>query len=157
MAFTRREQGEKRIEELKAEEKKLSKEFEELERQLFLIESFTKRKVSLLNERINSRFKIVRFKLFNELMNGGIEDCCEITVSGVPYGGGLNSAARMQAGCEIISVLQEHYHIAPVMWIDNRESVTEIPPMNCQVVSLYVSPEDKALRVEKSQDRRVAA
>jgi DNA repair exonuclease SbcCD ATPase subunit len=155
--FTRRESGEKRIVELKTEEKQLAADFEELEKQLFLIESFTKRKVSLLNERINARFNLVRFKLFNQLVNGGIEDCCEITVNGVPYSGGLNSAARTQAGCEIISVLQEHYQAAPVVWIDNRESCTEIPAMNCQVISLYVSPEDKVLRVETARKERIAA
>jgi len=136
----------------------LAKEFEELEQQLYLIELFTRRKASLMDERINARFQIVHFKLFNELISGGIDDCCEITVGGVPFGGGLNNAARMQGGCEIISVLQEHYGIAPVMWLDNRESVTEIPGMKCQVISLYVSPEDKTLRVEKSSERkRVAA
>ncbi len=154
--FSQREAGEKRIEELKAEEKKLSREFEELEKQLFLIESFTKRKVSLLNEKINNKFSVVRFKLFNVLVNGGIEDCCEITVNGVPFGGGLNSAARTQAGLDIINTLQEHYQMECPIWIDNRESCTVIPDMRCQVISLYVSPEDKALRVERA-DRKMAA
>lgn len=155
--FTLREEGKARIEDLKAEERKLAKEFEEMEKQLYLIELFTRRKASLMDERINARFQIVHFKLFNELISGGIEDCCEITVNGVPYGGGLNNAARMQGGCEIITVLQEHYGIAPVMWLDNRESVTEIPEMKCQIISLYVSPEDKELRVEKANSKRVAA
>jgi chromosome segregation ATPase len=155
--FQKRAEGEERVAELKAEEKKLAKEYEDLEKQLFLVESFIKRKVSLLNERINARFKLVRFKLFNQNINGGVEPCCEITVNGVPYGGGLNSAARTQAGCEIVSVLQEHYGIAPVIWIDNRESCTEIPDMRCQVVSLYVSPEDKVLRIETVRKKRIAA
>jgi hypothetical protein len=114
-----------------------------------LIERFTKLKVSLLNERINSRFHSVRFKLFDQLVNGGIDDCCKITVNGIPYGEGLNRAAGMQAGCEILNVLQEHYGIAPVVWIDNRESVSEIPSMDCQVISLFVSPSDKVLRTER--------
>jgi len=154
--FTERGKGEKRVNELKAEEKTLAKEFEDLERQLFLIESFIKRKVSLLNERINARFNLVRFKLFNQNINGSVEDCCEITVNGVPFGGGLNSAARTQAGCEIVSVLQEHYGIAPVIFVDNRESCTLIPEMQCQVISLYVSPEDKVLRIEAARKERRA-
>ena len=156
--FARRAAGDKRIEELKKEEKKLAKEYEDLEKQLFLVESFIKRKVSLLNERINARFKLVRFKLFDQNINGGVEPCCEITVNGVPFRGGLNSAARTQAGLEIISVLQENYGIAPVVWIDNRESCTEIPDMQSQVISLYVSPEDKCLRVETTRkEKRIAA
>jgi len=150
--FVNREQGEKRIEDLKAEEKKLSKEFEDLERQLFLIESFIKRKVSLLTDRINEKFRLVQWKLFNQLVNGGIEECCEAMVGGVPFGGGLNSAARTQAGCEIVNVLQEHYGLSVPCFLDNRESCTVIPEMKCQTISLYVSPADKTLRVERKEN-----
>jgi hypothetical protein len=148
--FERRESGEKRIKELKAEEKKLAQEFEEMEKLLFLIESFIKTKVSRLNDKINSKFEIVRFRLFNQLVNGGIEECCVFTVNGVPYDGGLNAAARTQGGLDIIRTLQKHYGIAPAVFIDNRESCTEIPPMDCQIVNLIVSPQDKTLRVERA-------
>ncbi|MEN6466081.1 MAG: hypothetical protein ABFD62_12935, partial [Syntrophaceae bacterium] len=141
-----------RIKELKAEEKKLSKEFEELEKMIFLIETFIKRKVSMLNERINSKFEIVSFRLFNQLVNGGIEECCVFTINGVPYDGGLNAAARTQGGLDIIRTLQKHYKIAPTVFIDNRESCTEIPGMDCQVVNLIVSAKDKVLRVEAKEE-----
>ncbi len=154
--FTRREAGEKRIEELKVEEKKLSAEFEELEQQLFLCDEFVRAKVSMLTERINSKFETVRFKLFSSLINGGLEECCVSTVLGVPYDAGLNTAARMQAGCEIVAVLQKHYGISVPIWLDNRESVTEIPSMPCQIISLYVSLGDKTLRVEKAKERNLA-
>jgi predicted nucleic acid-binding Zn-ribbon protein len=146
--FERRESGEKRINELKAEEKKLAQEFEELEKMLYLIETFIKRKVSMLNDKINSKFAVVSFKLFNQLVNGGIEECCVFTVKGVPYDGGLNAAARTQGGLDIIRTLQKHYGIAPAVFIDNRESVSDIPEMDCQIINLIVSPQDKALRVE---------
>jgi hypothetical protein len=148
--FANRAAGEKRIQDLKAEEKKLAGEFEELEHLLFLIESFIKNKVSLLTGRINDKFKVVRFRLFEQLVNGGIEECCVFTVNGVPYDGGLNAAARTQGGLDIIRTLQEHYGIAPPVFIDNRESCTEIPEMDGQVINLIVSPEDKTLRVEVS-------
>ncbi len=143
--------NETRIKELKAEEKKLAKEFEELEKLIYLIEMFIKRKVSMLNEKINSKFEIVRFKLFNVLVNGGIEECCVFTINGVPYDGGLNAAARTQGGLDIIRTLQKHFGIAPTVFIDNRESCTEIPGMDCQVVNLIVSPKDKVLRVEAKE------
>lgn len=143
--------NEGRMKELKAEEKKLSREFEELEKLLFLIETFIKRKVSMLNEKINSEFEIVRFKLFNVLVNQGIEECCVFTVNGVPYDGGLNAAARTQGGLDIIRTLQKHFGIAPTVFIDNRESCTEIPGMDCQIVNLIVSPQDRALRVEAKE------
>lgn len=154
--FERRESGEKRIQELKSEEKKLTQEFEEMEKMLFLIESFIKRKVSMLDDKINSKFEIVRFRLFNQLVNGGIEECCVFTVNGVPYDSGLNSAARTQGGLDIIRTLQKHYGISPAVFIDNRESCTDIPPMDCQIINLIVSPQDKALRVEVENNKTAA-
>ena len=150
--FNTRISDDKRIQDLKAEEKKLAQEFEEMEKLLFLIESFIKTKVSRLNDKINSKFEIVRFRLFNQLVNGGIEECCVFTVNGVPYDGGLNAAARTQGGLDIIRTLQKHYGIAPAVFVDERESCTKIPKMDCQIISLYVSPEDTVLRVEKSVD-----
>jgi len=155
--FERRNSGEKRIQELKSEEKKLTQEFEEMEKMLFLIESFIKRKVSMLDDKINSKFEIVRFRLFNQLVNGGIEECCVFTVNGVPYDGGLNAAARTQGGLDIIRTLQKHYGIAPAVFIDNRESVSDIPGMGCQIVNLIVSPQDKALRVEMVNNNKTVA
>lgn len=149
--FERRNSDEKRIQELKAEEKKLAQEFEELEKLLYLIETFIKNKVALLTDRINSKFEVVSFKLFNQLVNGGIEECCVFTVNGVPYDGGLNAAARTQGGLDIIRTLQKHYGVSPAVFVDNRESCTEIPPMDCQIVNLIVSPQDKALRVETKE------
>lgn len=156
LLFEKRDQGEKRIEDLKADEKRLSAEFERLEGELYLIEQFIKTKVSMLTERINGKFEIVRFKLFNTLINGGIEDCCEITVRGVPFNGGLNNAARIQAGCDIIRTLQQHFQMRAPVFCDNRESVTDLPQLSCQMISLVVSPEDKILRVEIESDARKA-
>lgn len=154
--FERRSSGEKRIQELKAEEKKLTQEFEELEKMLFLIETFIKSKVSMLNDKINSKFEIVRFRLFNQLVNGGIEECCVFTINGVPYDGGLNAAARTQGGLDIIRTLQKHYGMASAVFIDNRESCTDIPAMDCQIVNLVVSSRDKVLRVEMETNKTAA-
>ncbi len=145
--FVRREQGEKRIEQLKTEEKKLSAEFEKLEGELYLIEQFIKTKVALLIERINGKFELVRFKLFNQLINGGIEDCCEITVNGIPYDGGLNNGARINAGLEIVKVLQQYYQLKAPVFADNAEAVNDLVDVGCQMIRLYVS-EDKELRIE---------
>lgn len=156
--FVRIEQGENRINQLKEDEKRLAKEFEDLERQLYLIETFIKTKVSLLTERINSMFEITRFKLFETQVNQGINECCEIMVNGVGYNSGLNSAARTQAGCDIIRTLQRHYGLLAPVFVDNRESVTELPDMACQIISLIVSPADPVLRVETiKKDKRLAA
>jgi chromosome segregation ATPase len=142
-----RKNGLQRIEDLKAEERRLAAEYEELERQLYLTEEFIRTKVRLLEDKINSKFQMARFKLFNVLVNGGIEETAETMVNGVPYGN-LNNGAKIQVGLDIIRTLQAHYGISCPVWVDNRESIVRLPEMDCQVISLIVSEEDKKLRIE---------
>jgi DNA repair exonuclease SbcCD ATPase subunit len=136
-----------RITELKAEEKKLSAEYMRLSKHLDLIDIFTRTKVSMLDERISSQFELVKFKLSKEQINGGVADVCEMTVGGVPYGS-LNNAARIQGGLDIIRTLSAHYGFRPLVIIDNRESVTEIPEMDTQVISLVVDPAYSELHIQ---------
>lgn len=146
--FDQVEASNKRIEELEAEEKTLAKEFEELEHQLFLTEEFIRSKVTLLEEKINSKFKYARFKLFETQINGGLTETCETLYEGVPYSRGLNNAARINVGLDIISTLSEHFGVSAPIFIDNSEAVTKLIPIDAQVISLVVSEEDKTLRVE---------
>jgi len=144
------EKGIKRIEELKAEERRLAKEYEGLERQLYLTEEFIRTKVRLLEDRINSKFQMARFKLFETQVNGALSECCETTFNGVPYSN-LNNGARLNIGLDIINTLSEHYGFAPVVFIDNAESVVNILPTKGQQIRLIVSGADKKLRVEVAE------
>ena len=143
--------SEQRIIELEAEEKELAKEFEDLEHQLYLTEEFIRSKVTLLEEKINSKFKYARFKLFETQINGGLTETCETLYQGVPYSRGLNNAARINVGLDIISTLAEHFNVACSIFIDNSESVTELIDMDTQIISLVVSGTDDELRVEQNQ------
>lgn len=146
--FEQRERGLARIAELEAEEKRLTQEFEELERQLNLCDLFVRAKVRLLTDRINSRFKLARFKLFDVQVNGGVAETCETTYQGVPYSS-LNHGSRLNVGLDIINTLAERYGFAPPVWVDNAESVTRILPTRGQQIRLVVSAADKTLRVEQ--------
>jgi len=136
-----------RIAELGTEEKTLAGEYAKLEGQLNVIDNFTRAKVRMLDERINSRFQIVRFKMTEEQINGGLADTCVMTVDGVPYPD-LNNAARIQGGLDIIRTLSGYHNFRPPVIVDNNESVTSLPDMgDTQVISLFVSADDKNLRV----------
>jgi len=152
--FEARESGLKRIEELKAEERKLAAEYEELERQIYLTEEFIRTKVKLIEDKINSKFRMARFKLFNTLVNRGIDPCCETVYNGVPYSN-LNNGARLNIGLDIINTLAEHYGFAPPVWLDNAESVTDILPTKGQQIRLIVSAADKKLRVELAEKKEM--
>jgi DNA repair exonuclease SbcCD ATPase subunit len=145
-----RKSGLKRIEELKAEERRLAAEYEELERQIYLTEEFIRTKVQMLEEKINSKFKMARFKLFETQVNGALSECCETTFNGVPYSN-LNNGARLNIGLDIINTLAEHFGFAPVVFIDNAESVTDILQTKGQQIRLIVSGMDKKLRIELAE------
>ena len=146
--FSRLEEGQKRIAELEEREKELAKVYENLEEELYLCDEFERIQAEMLESRINSKFKVVNFKLFRELVNGGLEPCCETLVLGVPYTTNLNTGARINAGIDIINTLSKHYNFEAPMFVDNAESITQLLPTDSQVISLIVSEQDKALRVE---------
>jgi DNA repair exonuclease SbcCD ATPase subunit len=141
----------KRIADLEAEEKRLAKEFEQSEKELNLTDEFIRLKVNLLEERINSKFKIARFKLFAEQINGGLQEVCETTYKGVPYNS-MNNASRIKVGLDIINTLSNFYGLSAPIFVDNRESITKMIDIDAQVISLIVSEKDQKLRIEKTKE-----
>jgi DNA repair exonuclease SbcCD ATPase subunit len=140
--------GQKRIEELKKQERLLASEFERLEKENYLIEQFVRAKVALLEDKINSKFKLARFKLFDTQVNGAVAEVCDTLYKGVPYGSGLNNAAKINVGLDIITTLSKHYNFYAPIFIDNAEAVVELVPVDAQIIKLVVSGGDKKLRVE---------
>lgn len=137
-----------RIAELQAEQKEIGQKVADQEQMLYLLEEFIRFKLDKVSESINSHFKTVNFKLFEMQLNGGMKDCCECTVNGVPYST-LNSGHRIVAGLDIICSLSELYGVSVPIFVDNAESLNEfnVPDMDAQLILLSVS-EDKQLKVE---------
>ena len=137
-----------RIAELQAEQKEIGQKVADQEQMLYLLEEFIRFKLNKVSESINSHFKTVNFKLFEMQLNGGMKDCCECTVNGVPYST-LNSGHRIVAGLDIIRSLSELYGVSVPIFVDNAESLNEfnVPDMDAQLILLSVS-EDKQLKVE---------
>lgn len=138
---------ENRISELTAEDSSLKAQNQEVERNLFLLDEFTRKKVSALEESINSKFELVKFKLFNVLKNGGLEEVCEATYNGIEYGTSLNTGARINCDLDIINTLIKEFGVSVPVFVDNAESVNELHKINSQMIELRVS-ENKNLKVE---------
>lgn len=139
-------ENEKRIQELKDRERELAQMVADTERIEFLCDQFIITKAKLLEDKLNSKFKTVKFKLFDIQVNGGINETFVTTVKGVPFED-LNNAAKINAGLDIINTLTDYYNIKAPIFIDNRESVNQIVDVKSQVINLIVS-KDKKLRVE---------
>jgi DNA repair exonuclease SbcCD ATPase subunit len=138
-----------RINELGKQERALAAEYEGLEADMFVIETFIRQKVSMLESKINKKFKHATFRLFTENISGGLEECCDTTYGGVPYNS-MNNGARINIGLDICNTLSEHYGISLPCFIDNAEAVSKIIDTNAQQIKLFVSENDKTLRIENS-------
>lgn len=132
-----------RVDQLIDEEQRLGLTFGALEQQLLILEEYVRTKVGMLTDKINSKFQLVKFKLFDTAINGGLIECCEPTVNGANYSTGLNNAARINAGLDIIQALMEHYDLRLPLFVDNAESVNELYPIGTQLITLTVSDDKK--------------
>lgn len=121
------------------------------ERILMLCEEFQTAKDDYLTDRVNQRFENVRFQLFRQQMNGGVERVCDVyTKNGSPYGENTTSGAeKLIMGIEIINVLSKIIGVRAPVIIDNAEKVSEgnMPILDTQMVMLSVS-NDEDFRIE---------
>jgi DNA repair exonuclease SbcCD ATPase subunit len=145
-----------RIVDLEQQEKALSAEYEALEKELYLTDRFIVRKVEMLEGAINSMFKLARFKMFSEQINGSLSECCEILHQGVPFERGLNNAARNNVGIDIINTISNYFQFRAPIFIDNAESVNELEDTASQIIGLYVSTDEK-LTIKDKNNMEVAA
>ena len=82
------------------------------------------------------------------MKHGTLEPCCEITYQGIPWKN-VNSGGRIQAGVEIIKAFQSKLNIYAPVFIDNKETVTDVPPLDCQVIYLEKVEGLKRLHINK--------
>lgn len=144
------QKGNDRIIELQKQENTLAQELANLEGCEFSIMEFTKAKVDAIEKIINGKFKHVKFKMFDKQVNGGEVECCETLVNSngsfVPFSD-ANNAAKINSGIDIINTLSKHYKIQAPIFIDNRESVSNLIESEAQIINLIVSEQDKNLRI----------
>ena len=119
--------------------KEVSRMVGECDLKLFAVEGYVK----ALSKMINSKFQGLTFKLFENQVNGGVKETCEISYDGVPYTS-LNTGHRIIVGCEIIKVMQKHFGIKVPVWIDNAECLSNgnIPEFDGQRIILKVSDKE---------------
>lgn len=144
------EAANKRITALEKEEGDLAQQIADYEKDQFTIEQFNKARIDALEGKINERFKFVNFKLFETQVNGGEVPTCKALINGVPFSD-ANTASKINAGIDIINVLCDYYKVTAPIFIDNRESVSQLIDSPSQIINLIVSKADTKLRVEAKE------
>lgn len=138
-----------RIAELTEQLRQLAQEQSDTERTLDSLAALRKAMMEEVEEGINGRFTLVRFKMYEQQINGGERETCEALVEGVPYSTNLNTAARMNAGLDVINAISRHYKTTAPVFIDNRETVTSLIPTDSQIINLYKDESYKQLTLVK--------
>ena len=129
------------IEGINEEQKNLVAQLSELERREDMARSYQDRQNAVLESRINEHFSLVQWRMFRTVNNGGDpfqEPYCECYVNGVAYHDGLNQAARLNAGLDIINTLCKHYDVYAPIVVDNSESNLNILDTDSQQIRLEV-------------------
>lgn len=144
-----------RIRELEGLEQSMAQELATLEASEFAIEQFSKAEMETLVDRINGKFSLVTFKMFEDQINGGQTPTCQTLINGVPYSD-ANTASKINAGLDIIAALSRHHNVWAPIFIDNRESVVRIQESDSQIINLIVM-EGSELNVGKPKLRKELA
>lgn len=141
-----------RIAELERQHRTQSEELAELEGVEFTIAAFSKAKIEAIEQRINAMFEIVRFKMYEQQINGGEIETCEATVNGVPYSD-LNNAMRFNAGIDVINAICKSEGIYAPIIIDNAESINKLIPTQSQVIRLVVTEAERLVINSENNQR----
>lgn len=133
-----------RIEELEEEQRTVGQKIAYTEQKFITLEEFSIQKSELLSKKITSCFAVTNFSLFNQQINGGVTEECEISLNGVKYRD-MNSGHRIVCAMDIIKTFSQKLGVTAPLFIDNAESVNDfnLPKMDCQLILLKVTDDPK--------------
>lgn len=131
-----------RIEELSEQMRALNQQLTELESKDYTANRFENAMIRDLESRVNGLFDLVRFSMFETLLNGSTRPTCVMTMHGVPYND-LSNSEKINAGIDLIKAMSRYNDVYAPIIIDNAESCNHILPTECQQIRLVVSMDEK--------------
>lgn len=114
----------------------------DIERKEYTADMLCKKRVEDCENRINSMFELVKFKLFDTTIEGNEFETCVPMVNGVPYQV-ANTATKVNAGLDIINALCRFNNVSAPIFFDNAESVRSWLDTDSQVVFLEVTDDNE--------------
>ena len=154
--ITQSQAAQDRVDELKAQQRDVAQKIADAMRELDLLDRFNRKKLSMIEERINEAFKVIKFRLFEKQVNGEYSPVCQVLVNGTSYDSTLNEGSRRLAEIDLLTAFQRIAGVSVPIFIDNAEglsddtvqSIFETIKPDCQIVEMRVT-EDKQLMVER--------
>lgn len=102
------------------------------------ISAYVKRKITIAESNVSKFFDIVSWQLYERnISNDGEKEICEAIIDGRPYAT-QNTATKVNAGIDIINGISKALDINVPMFVDNKESVTELISTDSQLFTFSV-------------------
>ncbi len=134
-----------RIQELQAQEKKTGQQIADEQKRLDLLERFQRTKMEMFEKNVNKHFSVVKWVLFETLINGGYKDICRATVDGTDMESGLNHGHRILGDIDILDSFQKINSVRLPIFVDDAESLDDwrVPELDTQMILLRRTDDDK--------------
>ena len=140
-----------RVAELTEEQKETSQMILDQEKMLDTLEAFNRARIDMLTERINKHFKIVKWTMFRQQINGGWQAVCEPMVDGTSYFSTLNQSSKLLAELDIAVAFQNKAGVNLPLFLDNAEGVDPDRRMDFgRQLIMMVRTDDKELKVRNA-------
>lgn len=117
------EKNRTRIEELKNLETEYNAEIAKHLKEINLAEKFRQEVIKSVEDAINSKFGIVKFRMFDTCINGTVKEICEPMMGGVTFDN-LSRGEKFKVSLDILRTMQKFYGVELPVWIDDAESYT---------------------------------
>jgi chromosome segregation ATPase len=142
------QQAQNDVDSLTDRQRELSQQIADNERMKDLVEQFDRAKCKLAEDKINSNFEVIKFKLFETQINGEIKDVCRILVDGEDYERNLNHGSRILAEIDLCKAFQKAYNVELPIMVDDLECLDtwRIPDIPNQLIG-FMRTDDKELIV----------
>lgn len=139
---------EEQIHELEEKGRELSAKLAEAEQEEMELNAFTRAKIEYCEERVNSKFSLVSFKLLDYNIEDYRKECpieCCIPIVDGNYYQTANTAKQINAGLDVINTLSKFFGVSATIFIERRESVNRIIDVIAQVINLLVTEDEKII------------
>lgn len=130
-----------RIEDMKEQRRATMQAIATATKRKTLVEQYQREYADIVRTRVNKNFRNVKVEMTTTNKSGDIIDTCKLRLDGVTDT--YNYANKVKIGIEVAQVFQKHFGVCLPLFVDNAESITEIPEHDGQRVMLRVVKGEK--------------
>lgn len=131
-----------RIAELEDQLDSLRQQKADIEQKKELARNYQECVIKDLEERVNALFVGIKFRMFEEYMNGNIEPCCKCYIGVTEYKDGSH-AERVNAGLEMIDTMSRYNGVSVPCFVDDAEGINQVYETESQQIRLVATYEDE--------------